>query len=114
LNLRPLGPEGPNADSHGMAPGHLASYPIDNPGVEGDAGFHPVAPFPPDATPFGALVVHDTVGPLLTAREAASRLRVSRATVYRPVQAGALPVWRVSNFIRIPAGALAPPSSDPR
>jgi len=57
--------------------------------------------------PFGALVVHDAVGRLLTVREVADRLRVSRATVYRLVQAGALPVLRVSNSIRISATALA-------
>ena len=62
----------------------------------------------PQATPFGALVVHDAVGRLLTVREVADRLRVSRATVYRLVQAGALPVLRVSNSIRIPETALAP------
>jgi len=48
------------------------------------------------------------VGPLLTVRETAARLRVSRATAYRLVQTGALLVLRVSNSIRIPAGALAP------
>jgi excisionase family DNA binding protein len=52
-------------------------------------------------------VVHDAVGRLLTVREVAARLRVSRATVYRLVRAGALPVLRVSNAIRIPAAALA-------
>ena len=71
-------------------------------------GSHTVAPLPPVATPFGALVVHDAVGRLLTVREVAARLRVSRATVYRLVQAGALPVLRVSNSIRIPEAALAP------
>jgi hypothetical protein len=35
-------------------------------------------------------------------------LRVSRATVYRLAQAGTLPVLKVSNSIRIPAGPLAP------
>ena len=113
MNLRPLGPEGPNADPHGVVPGHLASYPVDNTGVEGAAGSHTVAPLPPVATPFGALVVHDAVGRLLTAREVADRLRVSRATVYRLVQAGALPVLRISNSIRIPEGALAPPFPEP-
>jgi excisionase family DNA binding protein len=91
-----------------VAPGHLESHPIDNTGVEGDAGSHTVAPSPPDATPLGELVVHDAVGPLLTVREVADRLRVSRATVYRLVQAGALPTLRISNSIRIPAGALTP------
>ena len=106
MNLRPLGPEGPNADPHGVAPGHLAWHPLDNTGVEGGAGSHTVVPPPPDATPFGALVLHDAVGPLLTVREVADRLRVSRATVYRLVQAGALPVLRVSNSIRIPTECL--------
>jgi excisionase family DNA binding protein len=114
LNLRPLGPEGPNADPHGVAPGHLASYPVDNTGVAGAANSHTLAPLPPVATPFGALVVRDAVGQLLTVREVADRLRVSRATVYRLVQAGALPVLRVSNSIRVSENALAPPSSDPR
>jgi excisionase family DNA binding protein len=53
-------------------------------------------------------VVHDAVGRLLTVREVADRFRVSRATVYRLVQAGALPVLRISNSIRIPEAALAP------
>jgi excisionase family DNA binding protein len=108
LNLRPLGPEGPNADPHGLVPGHLESYPVDNIGVEGGAGSHTVAPIPPVATPFGALVVRGEVRQLLTVREVAARLRVSRATVYRLVQAGALPVLRISNSIRIPEGALTP------
>jgi len=107
LNLRPLGPEGPNADPHGVVPGHLDSYPVDNTGVAGGASSHTLAPLPQVAMPFGALVVHDAVGRLLTVREVADRLRVSRATVYRLVQAGALPVLRVSNSIRISATALA-------
>jgi excisionase family DNA binding protein len=106
LNLRPLGPEGPSADPHGVAPGHLASYPVDNTGVGGHAGSHTLAPFPPVATPFGALVVRDAVGQLLTVREVADRLRVSRATVYRLVQSGAVSVLRVSNSIRIPTECL--------
>ena len=40
-------------------------------------------------------------------REVAGRLRVPRATVYRLVQAGALPVLRVSNSIRVLATTLA-------
>jgi excisionase family DNA binding protein len=108
LNLRPLGPERPNADPHGVAPGHLESHPVDNIGVEGGAGSHTLAPLPPVAMPFGALVVRGEVRQLLTVREVAARLRVSRATVYRLVQSGALPTLRVSNSIRIPVGALVP------
>jgi excisionase family DNA binding protein len=79
---------------------------VDNTGVDGPADSHTVALLPPVATPFGALVVHDAVGRLLTVREVADRLRVSRATVYRLVQAGALPVLRISNSIRVPAESL--------
>jgi len=61
-----------------------------------------------DAEQHGGGLGGDTVGPLLTVRETAARLRVSRARVYRLVQTGALPVLRVSNSIRNPAGALAP------
>jgi excisionase family DNA binding protein len=89
-----------------VVPGHLASYPFDNTGVEGGAESHTLAPLPPVATPFGALVVRGEVRQLLTVREVAARLRVSRATVYRLVQAGALPAIRVSNSIRVPAQAL--------
>ena len=90
-----------------VAPGHLASYPVDKTGVDGDAGSHTVAPLPPVETPFGAFVVRDAVGQLLTVREVAALLRVSRATIYRLVQTGALPTLRVSNSIRIPEMALA-------
>ena len=89
-----------------MVPVHLESYPVDKTGFDGGAGSHTVAPLPQVATPFGALVVHDAVGRLLTVREVAARLRVSRATVYRLVQAGTLPCVRISNSIRVPAQAL--------
>jgi excisionase family DNA binding protein len=107
LNLRPLGPEGPQGDPHGVVPGGTASHPFDITGNASDAGFHPVAPFPPDETPFGALVVQATLGALLTVGEVATRLRVSRATVYRLVRLGSIPALRVSNSIRISADALA-------
>ena len=106
MNLRPLGPEGPQGDPHGVVLGGTASHPFDITGDAGAAGFHPVAPFPPDAMPFGALVVQELPGPLLTVGEVAARLRVSRATVYRLVHLGTLPVLRVSNSIRIPASAV--------
>ena len=106
MNLRPLGPEGPRADPHGVVPSGTASHPLDNTGNATDAGFHPVAPFPPDATPFGAFVVQEIPGPLLTVAEVAVRLRVSRASIYRLVQAGVLPALRISNSIRVPLEAL--------
>jgi excisionase family DNA binding protein len=60
------------------------------------------------STSLRSQAVQDAVGRLLTVREVADRLRVSRATVYRLVHAGALPVLRVSNSIRIPEAAPAP------
>jgi excisionase family DNA binding protein len=51
-------------------------------------------------------VVQELPGPLLTVREVASWLPVSRATIYRLVQAGALPALRISNSIRFPLEAL--------
>ncbi len=105
MNLRPLGPEGPQGDPHGVAPGHLESHPLDNTGVRGEAGSHLMAPVPPVEPPFGAYVVQ-AAGPLLTVAEVATRLRVSLATVYRMVRSDALRVVRVSNSIRVPAEEL--------
>ncbi len=45
--------------------------------------------------------------PLLTVRQVARRLGVSRATVYRLCARGELPHVRVLNALRIPAAALA-------
>ena len=45
-------------------------------------------------------------GPLLTVREAARVLRVSRATVHKLCTRGVLGHVRVLNLIRIPEGAL--------
>lgn len=106
MNLRPLGPEGPQAGPHGVAPGHLASYPLDDTKVGIDAGSHMVALVTPDATPFGALVVQADSGPLLTVGEVATRLRVSRATVYRLVRGEILRVVRISNSIRVSTKSL--------
>jgi len=106
LNLRPLGPEGPQADPHGVVPGHLASHPVDISGVDGDATSHSVAPFPPDATQVGALAVQAVSGPLLTIGEVATRHRVYRATIHRLAGTDVLQVVRISNSIRVPAEAL--------
>jgi hypothetical protein len=88
-----------------VVPGGIASYPFDNTGNATDAGFHPVAPFSPDETPFGALVVQEIPGPLLTVAELAAQLRVSRATVYRLVQVG----WHLRVDERLGAVLLARP-----
>jgi excisionase family DNA binding protein len=42
-----------------------------------------------------------TIGPFLTVREVAARLRVSTATVYSLCESGALSHMRVSNSIRV-------------
>jgi excisionase family DNA binding protein len=42
-----------------------------------------------------------------TVREAAAHLKVSTATLYRLVEEGVIPHWRVGNSIRIDAAALA-------
>ena len=69
----------------------------------------------PNGQPFGALVVQAegvgsgasaTVGPYLTAREVANRLRVSAVTVYRLCEIGKLPHVRVCNAIRVDEGDL--------
>ena len=46
------------------------------------------------------------VGPHLTAREVAYRLRVSIATVYRLCETGKLPHVRVLNAVRVDEGDL--------
>ena len=64
----------------------------------------------PNRQPFGALVVQAegggsgaprALGPCLTAREVANRLRVSTVTVYRLCETGRLPHVRVLNAIRV-------------
>jgi excisionase family DNA binding protein len=54
------------------------------------------------------MIESTTTQPLLvTIREAAAALRVSRATVYRMTQAGELPTVHIGTAVRIPAAALA-------
>lgn len=70
----------------------------------------------PKSQPFGALVVQASpeaggsgsglIGPYLTAREVAARLRVCTATVYRLCDAGELMHVRVSNAVRVGEGDL--------
>ena len=45
-------------------------------------------------------------GPLLTVREVADRLRVSKMTVYRLVEAGDLRAVKVARSIRVPERVL--------
>ena len=69
----------------------------------------------PNSPSFGALVVQaervrsggsTAVGPHLTAREVACRLRVSIATVYRLCETAKLPHVRVLNAVRVDEGDL--------
>jgi excisionase family DNA binding protein len=113
LNLRPLGPEDPQGDPHGVAPGGTAWHPLDNTGAAGGDDSHTLAPNPQDGTLFGALVVQGSRDALMTVREVAARLRVSRATVYRLVHSGALQSVRVSNAVRIPAAAIGRTVDEP-
>jgi excisionase family DNA binding protein len=47
-----------------------------------------------------------TIGPFLTVREVAARLRLSTATVYELCESGGLVHLRVSNSIRVAEGDL--------
>jgi excisionase family DNA binding protein len=99
LNLRPLGPEGspPGSDTVGSVP--MAA---DVPEItECDLGERsdmdrPSRPGPALSVTFQA---QHTLGTsrLLTIREVAVRLRVSRATVYRLVAEGRIPAVRISS-----------------
>jgi excisionase family DNA binding protein len=98
-NLRPLGPEGspPGSDTVGSSP-----VPTDVPEITGD-GYdersdtdRPSRPGPGASVTFQAQPTLGT-GRLLTVREVADRLRVSRATVYRLVAEGRIPAVRVSS-----------------
>ena len=108
MNLRPLGPERPPVDSHGVARGTTGSHPVDLVGGAPAAGSHPEAPIAFETTPFGAPVarlgrgVEAWIGPA----EVAARLNVSRATVYGLVKSGALRHRRIGLQIRVPLTAL--------
>ena len=68
----------------------------------------------PNSRSFGPIVVQarpspnnsTAIGPYLTVREVAARLRVSTATVYDLCESGGLAHVRVSNAIRVAEGAL--------
>jgi len=64
----------------------------------------------PNSQPYGAIVVQAerdgnggsaTIGPYLTAREVAARLRVCTATVYSLCESGGLMHLRLNNAIRV-------------
>jgi excisionase family DNA binding protein len=109
LNLRPLGPEEAQDDSHGFTPVPDASQPLET--TQGGSGpdVQPFAPGVPVRTPFSTRFLPDrmTSAPrLLTVREVAVLARVSRATVYTACRAGQLEHVRVGHSIRVVAASL--------
>jgi excisionase family DNA binding protein len=107
LNLRPLGPEAPRAVVDGVAPGLLASHPVEVTEDTASAGVQPFAPGGTPTTPHGAPVVRNLddldsdPDRLLTVSEVAARLAVCCATVYALCDRGELRHIRVSSAIRI-------------
>jgi excisionase family DNA binding protein len=98
-NLRPLGPEGspPGSDTVGSGPTatDVAEITRGGPGERSDTD-RPSRPGPALSVTFQAQPALGT-GRLLTVREVAERLRLSRATVYRLVAYGRFPAVRVSS-----------------
>jgi excisionase family DNA binding protein len=110
LNLRPLGPEGRKALFHGVAGGGTGSQAVEE--IEGGAtsDSHGVAQIPSSVTRHGAPVVRSNRaqvgGELLTVNQAAERLSLCRATIYRLCKDGNLACIRILNAVRIPAEEL--------
>ena len=105
LNLRSLGPENPPGVSDTVGSRPIATDVSTTTGGDGSG--------PSDTDPLhrlesaasGTIQAQRTLGAarLLTVREVAERLRVSRATVYRLVAEGRIPAMRVSSgAIRVP------------
>jgi excisionase family DNA binding protein len=100
LNLRPLGPEGSLSVSDTVRSGPMESQGSDIPGVGSSVRSDTDRPNrcdPGESGTFWAQRTLREVGPLLTVREVAERLRVCRATVYRMVAEGRLAAVRVSS-----------------
>ena len=108
LNLRPLGPERPQDDSHAASGCETASHPVDLSGISSAAGSHGEAPIAPQAMPFGAPVARLGRGAeaWIAPAEVAARLKVGRATVYALVKSGQLRHRRIGLQIRVPLSAL--------
>ena len=101
LNLRPLAPQGPPPDFHGVAPVSTECHPAEVTEVCRTGSFHTEAPNAYKDTPFGAPVARLTRVQWLTPGEVAARLQVCRATVYKLCDAGQLGYARVGLSIRI-------------
>ena len=116
LNLRPLGPESGPGSSDGFAPERRGSQPMDMTwdfvvdSVDRFSlnGLHVTpfaAPVPRPRTCFTApLVLPER---LLSVGEVATKLSLSRATVYKLVGSGALPHIRIGNAARVRTDDLA-------
>jgi excisionase family DNA binding protein len=127
LNLRPPAPESSPAASDGLGPAGLASQPSAIPQGEVSSNLDGVSGIGPDVRKFGAPVVRNfgplpdgssqgvggpfrrrrDLGELLTVREVAARLKVSRATVYRLVDEELLERIWIDGSIRIPEASVA-------
>jgi excisionase family DNA binding protein len=101
-----LAPQGPLADFHSEAQRGTAKHPVDIPKVSRSGRTHGD---PPDAyrtTPFGAPVARPSERVFLTPAEVATRLKVSRATVYALIERGDLVARHVGLGLRIAVGEL--------
>ncbi len=98
---RPLAPQGPPMDFHGVAPVSTECHPAELTEVCRTGSFDTEAPNAYETTPFGAPVARLRRVRWLTPGEVAARLRVCRATVYKLCDAGQLGYARVGLSIRI-------------
>ena len=102
-NLRPLGPEPARGEFFPVAPDTTESYPADLSVVPLVPGSHTNSPTVYGSTQYGAPVARPArvSEAWLTPSEVASRLKLSRATIYALIKRGALPHRRVGLSIRI-------------
>ncbi len=110
LNLRPLGPESSAGGSHGVVTIPVSRQASAIPRGRKRRGSHLVATGGPDSNVLFTIPSQYPAlsSDFMTIREVAERLRVCRATVYRMIDDGRLPVVRVSSgVIRIRSSSVA-------
>ena len=112
MNLRPLGPEAVSPARHGVPPlvSHSLSFDVSNASSVASLGGakpnemvrqEPVLRFLPGLSPGGALrQLPSLPASLLSVRDVAAVLGVSKATIYKLCDRGDLVHMRVSNTIR--------------
>lgn len=106
LQQRPLAPQGPPPDFHGVAPMSTECHPAEITEVCRTGSFHTKASNAYKDTPFGAPVARLTRVRWLTPGEKAARLQVCRATVYKLCETDQLEYARVGLSIRISEAQL--------